>query len=312
MLGIVTRYPGASQDTWGISGPHFATLYFLAMLACALLMALARRVLGGRGAGAESLLDGLEPEQIALLTRDDAAVATALASLTASNGAVSTRGQLVPDDDVVALRRAVQSAQASGRARTFEQLTHDAEVTAALRALRASLTERGLLIAPARRVLLRLRFLLPLALTLVGFARLVAGWLNHKPITLILIETVIMAVSTFVSALYCRSEPAASRPARQALIELRRASPKLLPEAMTSRRRGPAMARVAPMSVALFGTAALVHADPALAEALDIPTVQYATMPLSTDGVSSSSSSSNASSYSSCGGSSSCGSSCGG
>ena len=65
-------------------------------------MALARRVLGGRGAGAESLLDGLEPEQIALLTRDDAAVATALASLTASNGAVSTRGQLVPDDDVVA------------------------------------------------------------------------------------------------------------------------------------------------------------------------------------------------------------------
>lgn len=308
MLTFATAGLGSPGDTWGISGPHFSALYVAAMVVCAAVMMLLQRILAGQDKGDISLVEELEPEQIALLTRDDAAVATALASLSAANGAVSMTkrpGSSGPDT-VAGLRRAVHDAQSSGRARTFAQLIRSDEIKAALEAMRVDLVGRGLVIAPARRALLRMRFLLPLALTLLGLARLVAGWQNHKPITQILLETFIMMVSTVVSVGCCRAEPQATRPARKSLEELRRASPELLPEAMTSQHRSLTTTRIAPMSVALFGTAALVHADPALAETLNIPTVQYAAMPVAGGGGSSGSS---CSSSSSCGGG---GSSCGG
>lgn len=308
----------AVRDTWGIPGPEFSMLYIMGMLVLAVLVPLTHYLLSGRGGsfgdGDRALLDGLEPEQIALLTRDDAAVGSALASVIASGGTVSmTRRPRQPVADAnVPLRVAVHHARATGRAQTFEALTRDPEVRQALNVTRADLRARGLYLSSWRFALLRARCLLPIALTLIGIARVIAGWQNHKPISQIVIETLIMACCTAISAWSCYHASPATRPARAALDDLRRSSAKLLPEAMTRRGVGSAKTRaLAPMSVALFGTAALVHADPDLAGALAIPTVQYAT--ISGHGIGSSASSNSCSSSSSCG-DGGCGSSssCGG
>ena len=180
---------------------------------------------------------------------------------------------------------------------------------AALEHMRADLRQRGFLLSPLRALALRLQWVLPLALTALGIVRCVAGSQNHKPIANLTFLTVVSAIGTLVSIFMARTRGHLPRATSRALHDLRKASRGLLPRS-TSGSPGNAKAQArAPMCVALFGTAALIHAAPDLSECLGIPTLTFATLPAAGGGGGTDTSSStwSCSSGSSCGSSSSCG-----
>lgn len=296
-------------ETWGISGPNFLIGYVILTFAGYLI---ARWIFAPQQRGPKDLgipLDSLSSPEWGLMRRPEAAVNAAIADLLSDGWLVGTPGRCAPAGRGERPLRtpfhgAVLTAVANAGTHqpTTKQLLADPTVVREMATMRGHLERLGVLTTPARE---RLAWGLPLVMTAVialGVARLVAGLNNGKPILYLLAALFFAAL--FTMAAY--GEPRHLTRAGQRLItEKAKANPDLVISKAT--RKGGYVGgagRDIGLSVALFGTSALVLAHPAAASAFGIEHTTYGAIPTA-----GSSGSSYTSSSCSSGG---CGSGCGG
>ena len=257
----------AVGDTWGISGPVFLLLFFLAAAVLTVATVLHRRFLFG-GAPDFQGVERLHPQQVAYLNsasrayRTQLTVDTALGGLRAAgilgmkDGSLVTSGPLPPG--ATPLDQAVYHA-AGQRVRPRDLRTHP-WVVAAIDQLRQGLEAAGLLETARQRRSARLIPLLLLGLLGLGVVRLVAGLTDGKPVLLLVLMLAAFSVVTLVLLL---ALPLRTRAANSALSQLRvhhaHLSPKSSPAYATYGAAGAAM------GVALFGGVALWGLDPGFA-----------------------------------------------
>lgn len=297
-------------DTWGIPGPSFLGIFFLAfVVVLALSLVLRHAAVRGRPAQRE-----LHPYEVAFLVGGSGRViAASLAALysakviTAIGGGqlqviAEPRMTLTPLDD------AIVRAIGQGMNTNVRTLPLHPGVRQALDDLEDRLIRAGLATGPGERA--RARFAaLPLALLFaVGAARIWAGLQNGKPVTFVVLAVVMVALGWLGMVI---TTPRLTGSGRRALaaarIRNRVLSPSMSPSWATYGPTGAAL------GVALFGGAALFSLDPAFAQASELQRgLGLSSGSSGSSWTSSSSSSCSSSSSSSCG-SSSCGSSsCGG
>ncbi|MEU0561519.1 TIGR04222 domain-containing membrane protein [Dactylosporangium sp. NPDC006015] len=269
-------------DTWGVSGPDFLLLFHAAAVVAAGVALLGRwlrlRRLERPGTS------GLGAEQLAMMNaRRPGAVDAALAALRA-RGAVEaadcvvSRSAAAGDDgalpgDATPLERALLAAvRVPARAGELQLV---AEVAAALDAIDDDLRRRGLRTDHARERRLTIGRWVPLGAVLaVGVVRLLAGVLNHRPVSLLLLSLVLYGVLLFVAV---NVDAPRARDASSVWAAARRAHPHLAPHLNPAwATYGPAGAATA---VALWGDTALRAGDPAFFAGLRPPPAQTTTAP---------------------------------
>jgi uncharacterized protein (TIGR04222 family) len=292
-------YLAAQGDTWGIPGPAFIVFYLTVLAAVLILSAIHRRLLfaGRRGAS----VDRLGPQQVAYLNGGDQLATYAALGGLRSAGAIAGgpdktlyQSGALPAG-VTPLDTAVYNA--AGRRVRARDLGRDEWVVAALRQLREGLEEQGLAVSPARVRTARCWALATGALLLLGFARLVDGEQNGKPVGFLLVLIFLGLVST---ALLARKTRRATHAASKGLAALRTRHAYLAPDQSPSYGTyGPTDAA---MGVALYGSATLFVIDPGFAADAEIHRVAAGGSDAGISSSSSCSSASSCSSSSSCGG----------
>ncbi|MGH3714661.1 MAG: TIGR04222 domain-containing membrane protein [Micromonosporaceae bacterium] len=254
--------------TWGIDGPTFLLVY--AVLAGVSLIAVAmlrQRALTTVARRDPTTPRTLRPTSVAYLAGgEEYAIVVSLVMLRCTGSVAGNEsGELVSSGDAPAgasrLELAAHRAVREG-ATTRDQVWRHSAVFAELAGIRRRLRKRGLLLSQAARRRARLASLWLLPVICLGTARAVAGILNGRPIGFL----VALILATLAVGLYLVRTPADVTPAgRRVLDDLRadnfRLSPKWSPALATY---GP---RATGLAVALFGGAALMHADRDVAEA---------------------------------------------
>ncbi|MEV4466740.1 TIGR04222 domain-containing membrane protein [Micromonospora echinofusca] len=295
--------PAAPGDTWGISGPTFLRVYLLVAVVIVVGTLVHRlAVLAGPSVGH---VGQLGPQQVAYLNGGQQLAIWASVGALRSSGAIGVRpdrrlttGGPLPAG-ITPLDQAIHFA--AGRNATTRQLARDEWVVRALDQLRASLEQRGLALAPARRSALRLGAFLLTALLLVGVARIVAGLVNDRPVGWL----VLSQIPLIVVAVLLHRVPWRTHAATRALRDLRRQHTYLAPAS------GPAYATYgaagAAMGVALFGTASLYAMDPGFASQAEIQRQAITGTGASSSGGGGCGGGSSCSGGSSCGGGGGCG-----
>ncbi len=297
------RVLAASGDTWGLSGPTFLVLYGVLLVVVLVAVVLARRR-AFRGEDSQVPTVDLQPAEVAYLAEGpNRTVYAALAALRAA-GAVGTkkRGVLKVTADLPAgapeFDRTVYQEISSGRAARTNRLATQRTVAAALTAIRERLEGRGLLTSAAAKTSARLATVGLLAVILFGLARWFAGLGNGKPIGIL---TVVLLATGALWVLLLVRAPRRTRAGNRALAAIGQQHAHLAPG------QGPSWATYgalgAGMGVAVFGTAALLVADPVFAS----EAMMRSQASGSSGWFGGSDSSSSSSSASSCSGGSSCG-----
>src|SRR5262245_24999142 len=215
----------AADDTWGISGSTFLTLY-LTLALCVLVFAIVRRSLVLRGRDDNRARD-LSPSEVGYLANGPTgAVLTTLSTLHSAGSIRAERGQLslagpmpVGTDS---LGQAVYNAAPGQSMKTLRTHTH---VRQALDSLRGDLARRGLVLDADERAQARLGGLLMLAVTGFGVARIVAGLSNNRAIGFISLMTAL----TFVAGLMLLQIPPRTKAGSRMLSRLREIHSNLSP-----------------------------------------------------------------------------------
>ncbi|MEV0329914.1 TIGR04222 domain-containing membrane protein [Micromonospora echinospora] len=257
----------APGDTWGISGPAFATGYLILAALLALGSTLHRAWLfdGRRAPG----FDHLGPQQAAYLNGGARlAVYSTIGALRSVGAVGADRRKLLRATGplpagATPLDQAVHHAASRG-VRTSD-LPQDHWVATALGQLRQDLESRGLALDADRRRAARFGPALLFLLLFVGVVRLFAGIRNDQPVGFLVAIMVVLAVIFVVQV---ARVPYRTRAGKTALNNLRAHYRYLTPSA--SPAYGTYGAAGAAMGVALFGTATLWAVDPAFADAAEI------------------------------------------
>lgn len=291
------------MDTWGIPGPTFLAYFVVAILAATIVAGIARRIIFAGPSDGTRLT--LAPQQVAYLNgRDNLAVYASLTGLRASGalnsgpgGALQQTGPMTAG--LTPLDVAVYNA--AGRGARTRDLTNDQYVRSALDQLRESVERTGYATTGGQRSIARLWACLPVAVALVGVARLITGLRNDKAVGF-LVPLLIFAVIVAIVALV-QSNRSATYATGKALNRLRKDNQHLAPKMSPSLTTYGAA--TAAMGVGLFGAASLYAMDPAFAAEAEIQRNLGAAGGGSSGSYDGSSSS--CSSGSSCSGGSSCG-----
>ncbi|MET8234782.1 TIGR04222 domain-containing membrane protein [Micromonospora sp. NPDC005298] len=255
----------ASGDTWGISGPTFLRFYLVAN-AVVVAVAVYHRVRLLTGANAAA--GPLGAQQLAYLNGGPAlAVHAALGGLRGSGaiGVGPDRRLLTTGPaptGLTALDQAIHwAAHQRSRAR---DLPGEQRVRDALDQLRTDLEQRGLLLSPAQRAVVRRWTRVLAALLVLGVVRLFAGLTNGRPVGYLLLTL----FGVLAAVLLLWRVPQTTRAGRGVLRDQRRAHTHLDPGS------SPAYATYgaagAAMGVALYGTASLWALDPGFAEQAEV------------------------------------------
>jgi uncharacterized protein (TIGR04222 family) len=298
-------------DTWGIAGPDFLWLYAgLAVLA--IITAFIWRRASLRGPSLRRARD-LTPTQAALLNGDRRlAVYSSLAALRAA-GAIDTnnRGKLrqVNRTPVGAGELDRTIIAATGRGVTARTVQTDPAVVDVLKRTEDQLTLAGWLVDEDRRRAVRVAAFIVFAVVAVGAARIIAGILNDRPVTFLVMAVIPVVFIAFLFLRVPRLTTNAKRLLQRMRLQARHLSPRQSPSWSTY---GP---EAAALSIGLFGAAAFFFADPEFAEAAELQRHVASSGGGDFGGYSGGSSSDSGSSSSCSSSSSSCGgggSSCGG
>jgi uncharacterized protein (TIGR04222 family) len=278
-----------SDHTWGIPGPLFLLLFLGAggVLLTVALTWRARRL----GGPTDPRPAALHPQRVAYLAGGaPRAVYASLASLRAAGavaadpiGAAAQRSGVVsatvgrtltaaagPPAGATALDTAVHAA--AGRHVLARLLGQDSMVRAAVDDLHAGLERDGLLATDEARRAARWAAAPLLALAALGLARLVAGLAADRPVGVLAVAELAVAVAATVLLAWV---PRTTRAGRRALAELRsyntHLSPKLRPSMGTYGAAG------AGLAVALYGVAGLWAMDPGFAADAEVERVDGGT-----------------------------------
>jgi len=276
MNSAMTTYPG---ETWGISGPIFLALYFVAAVGVvAAAHGIRRWTVGGAPTGDSrhwlEARDTTDPYLAAYLNGGaDLAVLAALSALRAG-GLLYGRQRRCERVPGVAgrppseLERAILAETAGPRTRA--ELADTAPVRAALDALRGELVRRRLLLSDAQRARLRNWALAPLGVLGIGVLRLSDGLQGGKPVGDLVFLMFLLGVA--VPILWF-TVPVRTAAGNAALTRLRGNHRELAPALAPSWvANGPIAAA---LGVAMFGTSALWTADPAFADELSAARSAY-------------------------------------
>lgn len=263
-LAPVIAAPG---DTWGVSGPTFLKSYLTAV-AVTIGMALLFRLLPPPVTRPESL-DRITPIQAAYLNGGGKlAIYAAIAELRAAGGiGVAPRSHRLvalksPPAAASDLARAVHAAVSTPI--PVRKVRRDPGVRAVLKDLRDGLVRASLAIGPIQHRLARLATMALFVLLGLGFARLIAGLANGKPVGFLIVSLFVV----FIVCLLLRRVPYRTLASGPALKALRREFLHLAPA--QSPAHATYGAASAAMGVALYGTAALWALDPMFAERAEI------------------------------------------
>jgi uncharacterized protein (TIGR04222 family) len=255
-------------NTWGVSGPQFLGWFvLLGAGAVGTMVVLLRRATRGNGLppmGAKTL----DPMQIAVLNGGMLPAVVALTELR-SCGLIDDNGRLVAvaavPEDLDPVTRAVYLQRPDRIVQARETLRRP-PVQHAVAQVTEQLRKGGLVADRGPQFVSRcvLAVLPVIAVIVLGAARVAAGSGNGKPVTFlmllvgVLICSIAFALSTVASS--------TTRAGRRALRELKFAYPYLDPSSRPSfpTYRPGALA----LSVAVFGGAALVVAEPDFASAV--------------------------------------------
>lgn len=263
-LAPVIAAPG---DTWGVSGPTFLKSYLTAV-AVTIGMALLFRLLPPPVTRPESL-DRITPIQAAYLNGGGKlAIYAAIAELRAAGGiGVAPRSHRLvalksPPAAASDLARAVHAAVSTPI--PVRKVRRDPGVRAVLKDLRDGLVRASLAIGPIQHRLARLATMALFVLLGLGFARLIAGLANGKPVGFLIISLLAVLLACFL----LRRVPYRTWASGPLLNALRREFLHLAPEQSPAHETYGAAS--AAMGVALYGTAALWELDPMFAERAEI------------------------------------------
>ncbi|MBB4961500.1 TIGR04222 domain-containing membrane protein [Micromonospora polyrhachis] len=257
----------AAGDTWGISGPVFLLVYFIA--ADLLVFAtLAHRFLLFAGPRGFRDADRLHPQQVAYLNGGARlAVDAALGGLRAA-GALSGRNERIVSSGslpvgATQLDQAIYNAVSQG-IRPSALRTHQ-WVVQAIDQLRRQLEVAGLVPTLAQRRTARLVPLLLVGLVGLGAVRLIAGLSADKPVGFLI---ALLAIVTVVTVVLLVVVPRQTRAAKSALRQLRIRHVHLSPGNSPSYSSYGTTS--AAMAVGLFGGAALWGLDPRFAAEAEV------------------------------------------
>jgi uncharacterized protein (TIGR04222 family) len=252
----------APGDTWGISGPDFLAVYLGAAVVF-LIVALVFRLSVTRS-GPDHMVRQPSRGEIAYLTGGASqAMYSSLAGLRAvgavglvEKGTLSRTGPA--PDGMTRLDEAVYDA--AGRGVRVADLMADVRVRSALDELALIVERAGWLVDDAARTRARIGAFLLLALAVFGIVRTVAGLANGRPVGIIIVATIVIAVVGLILLRVPRLTSAARNALNQTVQANRHLAPSQSPSWATYGLSGAAL------GVALYGTSAMWVADPAFAQ----------------------------------------------
>jgi len=257
------------METWGISGPSFLVLYAALVVAAAGAALLVQRSRGPRGAAGDHELG---PAEAAYLSGGRVlAVTAALASLRAdgrvdkAGSMLFTAGATPLGADAQPLERAAYRSLGAGT-RSVSWIRKVVGGSEELKAIRATLEERGLLLR--RAALMRTRAIIVLIfapLLVLAAARMVAGVSNDRPIAFLIVASVLTVV---VMAYFLEGDGARTPRGESVLAELRSRHRSLVSRRDRLAGAGPADLGLA---IGLFGVGAIWSADAAFAAEMGLP-----------------------------------------
>ncbi|GAA2586214.1 TIGR04222 domain-containing membrane protein [Winogradskya consettensis] len=295
------------MDTWGISGPTFLLWYVVALVAVGVLAAAHRKVLFG--GSRHTSVAALGPQQVAYLNGGRRlALYSSLAGLRGA-GVLGTS----PDKTLAQTQRLPAGVtpldtavwNAAGHRLRARDLDKDQWVASALDQLQSGLEQSGHAVSPAQVKAARLWVFAPVALVVIGVARLIAGEINHKPTAFLF---VLVFAATALALTMRKKNRWATEAAIKDMIKLRGQHSYLNPGQKPSYATYGATG--AAMGVALFGAASLYDMDPSFAAEAEVQRQSVLGIGSSGSGsnfTSDNSGSSCSSGSSSCGGGGGCG-----
>jgi uncharacterized protein (TIGR04222 family) len=253
----------AGTYTWGISGPDF--LWFYAGLSAALSAAIACAWWLARGAAGDSTdttTRELDMFELALLNGGPELAVTTAATKMLHDGVLrrDVDGSLVtalqPGIGACRIEREVFDAVGRRQAIHMDDVQDEMAGNDAIRSLRNSLVEEGLMLKRSRAAWLHSAWLLGAGLAALGVARLSVGASDDKSVGLLIAAVGAVVLATFWLA---QQRPNATARGRRIVNRWREDLPGL-PQAGQSA-----------FTAALFGAAALWLIDPEIATALGVP-----------------------------------------
>jgi uncharacterized protein (TIGR04222 family) len=255
-------------NTWGMSGPQFLGWYLLlGSAAAATMVVLLRRATHGDGLPPMDV-QRLSPMQIAVLNGGSLPAVVALVELR-GRGLVDEHGRTTgaaDPSDCDPVSRAVYLQLRADRAVKAREALRRPHVQRAVEQVTEQLRKGGLLTRRDRQFVRRCAWaVVPVvAVIVLGGARVAAGLANTKPVGFLVIVVIVLVASIPVALTTVATRTSDS--GRRALRELQFAYPHLDPAARPSfPTYGPG---VLALSVAVFGGAALVAAEPDFAYAV--------------------------------------------
>jgi uncharacterized protein (TIGR04222 family) len=258
----------ATGDTWGISGPAFLVLYLIVIVAVAVAATVHRRLLFRGSTGID--VDRLGPQQIAYLNGGARlAVYTSLGGLRAAGALGTGPGRTLVQSGplpsgVTPLDAAVHHA--AGRQIPAREVGGDQWVAQAVEQLRDGLEAAGLTVTRGQRRAALMWSVAGAAVLLLGFARLVDGLQNDRPVGFLLGLIILAAIVTVW--MLVRASATRTRAASTGLQRMRHTNAHLAPAQRPSYATYGATG--AAMGVALYGAGALYVMDPAFAAEAEI------------------------------------------
>lgn len=247
-------------DTWGIGGTTFLLAYTGAFVVLLVLVVVMRERMTSGAAPSRALY----PYEVALLSGGRRrAIAASLIMLRAAGSISAAKGRLhrvgKPGQEAGPLDKAVLAGIAGGC--KASQLEKRPKVRRQLDMIKGRLESDGFVTGPGERARARLLTLLVLGpFLMLGIARLVAGVRNDRPVGFL---TVLLVVVGVIALILICTGPTTTRTGDKALKQVRRDAryldPKKSPAWTTYGFEGMAL------SVALYGSAALLSIDPAFA-----------------------------------------------
>jgi uncharacterized protein (TIGR04222 family) len=258
-----------TSATWGITGEQFLWGYGALCAATAIGVWSAYRAALGRAAGPLDPLPELGIGEIGLLSEGPGCAITAATArlyhdglVHGTSGSLSVMAELEPTADPV--EREVYETVSREPWLSVSQILDRVRDSTTIQVLTEQMTRGGLLLDEPQARRIRLLWIVPALVTVVGALRILAGLAEDRPVLVLLAMTGVAGLATFRLATL---RPNATRRGQDILKRLREESESLL--------RQPTASRGA-LTAALFGAGALWLAEPAIASALGVPREQGA------------------------------------
>lgn len=254
----------AQEDTWGISGPAFVDFYLVAGVVLILLSLMNRIAITANLVSEDRALTAEETAYLGGGAR--LAVIASLAGLRAAGSVDAGNGRLSAVAAMPAGASALDQAvyDAASRRVAQQALVGDPRVTDRLADIQAELARMALLYSPVQRGRIRFFGWSLVLLAALGVVRTGAGIINGRPVGVLVMLTVLVAVAAVMSL----RRSTITRRGRERLEATRAVHGHLDPS------QAPSMAVYgmagAAMGVALYGAGALWTADPTFAAEAEV------------------------------------------